>query len=301
MVTKDRTLKDAASELDAALSRLYREAAPEQPSADLDAAILAAARREAGSGPRRLAVPRSWWGPLSIAAVIVLSVSVLVFMTNQYRDPWLEAPRGEPRGAARSAHDATLSADSVESQLAPAEKPPASTEKSAPPKPPPATVGRADPRVIASKSTTGKPPAIGGSTEQEHAPALAKEAEPFPKAPAPALSASDAGQAASAAGKREMAADLAAESEAPSSPPAAAPRPPAAEEAAGPRREAKGERRERAAKLLSPSSLREELSPEEWLKRIEELRRQDMTVEAERSLAEFKQRYPDYPVPESLR
>jgi hypothetical protein len=44
-----------------------------------------------------------------------------------------------------------------------------------------------------------------------------------------------------------------------------------------------------------------DLTPEKWLERIEELRRQGKLDEARASLAEFRKRYPDYRLPESLR
>jgi len=39
-----------------------------------------------------------------------------------------------------------------------------------------------------------------------------------------------------------------------------------------------------------------EMTPEEWLAKIEELRRQGKEVEADALFAEFRKRYPDYPV-----
>jgi hypothetical protein len=51
-----------------------------------------------------------------------------------------------------------------------------------------------------------------------------------------------------------------------------------------------------AAAKLSEAAL----TPEEWLKRIAELRKQGREREAQESLAEFKKRYPDYRIPEAL-
>jgi TolA-binding protein len=44
-----------------------------------------------------------------------------------------------------------------------------------------------------------------------------------------------------------------------------------------------------------------DLTPKKWLERIEELRKQGKLDEARASLAEFKKRYPDYRLPDSLR
>jgi hypothetical protein len=53
--------------------------------------------------------------------------------------------------------------------------------------------------------------------------------------------------------------------------------------------------------VLAGKLARAELSPQAWLERIAELRKQGRTREAEESLAEFKKRYPDYRVPEPPR
>jgi hypothetical protein len=42
-------------------------------------------------------------------------------------------------------------------------------------------------------------------------------------------------------------------------------------------------------------------SPEAWLEDIRKLKTQGNTAEAERELAEFKRRYPDYRLPDDLR
>jgi len=44
-----------------------------------------------------------------------------------------------------------------------------------------------------------------------------------------------------------------------------------------------------------------ERSPEKWLEDIRKLKAQDKTPEAERELAEFRKRYPEYRLPEDLR
>jgi hypothetical protein len=43
------------------------------------------------------------------------------------------------------------------------------------------------------------------------------------------------------------------------------------------------------------------LTPEAWLARIAELRKQGRKREADESLAEFRKRYPAYRIPEPLR
>jgi hypothetical protein len=41
-------------------------------------------------------------------------------------------------------------------------------------------------------------------------------------------------------------------------------------------------------------------SPEQWLQGIDDLKRQGRHEEAERELAEFRKRYPDYRIPEAI-
>ena len=67
------------SELDKDLSARYRAASRDEPPAHVDAAILAAAKRAVDSQPRPAGAPRRlrrWYVPVSLAAVIMLSVIV---------------------------------------------------------------------------------------------------------------------------------------------------------------------------------------------------------------------------------
>jgi hypothetical protein len=67
--------------------------------------------------------------------------------------------------------------------------------------------------------------------------------------------------------------------------PAPAPVPERAESQSGPSAEAKA-----LARLAE--------TPEQWLERIAQLRKEGRSEEADRQLAEFRKRYPDYPIPE---
>ena len=69
-------------ELRSDLSGRYRAGSTEEPRAHLDAAILAAARREVA----RSRFTRNWHLPASIAAVLVIGVS-LALMTGEIEDP----------------------------------------------------------------------------------------------------------------------------------------------------------------------------------------------------------------------
>lgn len=109
---------------DSRLSRAYKETAAVEPPPQLDAAILAAARRAAGSRPRSRFSPfgQSWRVPLAAAAVLVLSVGLVMFMAREEMvAPPPESARlpmeAEPRLGAMSADQ------SVPSKAAPAPTP----------------------------------------------------------------------------------------------------------------------------------------------------------------------------------
>lgn len=79
---------------EAALGRAYREAATELPPLALDARILAAAERAVQPSPQRFG--RRWAVPLSVAAVVMLSVGVVLRIMHEgaLDDPAsLSAPR----------------------------------------------------------------------------------------------------------------------------------------------------------------------------------------------------------------
>jgi hypothetical protein len=74
------------SEVDKDLSERYRAAAHDEPPAHVDAAILAAAKRAVASQPRPAGAPRSlrrWYVPVSLAAVITLSVIVTLRVAHE--------------------------------------------------------------------------------------------------------------------------------------------------------------------------------------------------------------------------
>ncbi len=77
---------------DSALSRLYRRDAEEQPDAQLDARILAVARRAVAKKSRVAHSPfaRHWMVPTSLAAVLVLSVGVVLLMPEPALEPGVE-------------------------------------------------------------------------------------------------------------------------------------------------------------------------------------------------------------------
>lgn len=99
---------DNELERDAALTAIYKAVAPDAPPAALDAAILAAARRAAGARPRSagFSFVQKLRVPLSIAAVLVLSVSLVTLMREE-----------APEFAAPPRADAPVSAAKLQSPV----------------------------------------------------------------------------------------------------------------------------------------------------------------------------------------
>jgi len=93
---------------DSALSRLYRRGADEQPDTQIDARILAEARRAVAPKRRVARSPfaRHWMVPTSLAAVLALSVSVVLLMP----DPALEPPVERDRAVQPTPVPGTVSA-----------------------------------------------------------------------------------------------------------------------------------------------------------------------------------------------
>jgi hypothetical protein len=345
MATDDERMSNGrnGAESDPTLSRFYRAAAQEKPPAHLDSAILAAARREVRARPRHitLAFLSSWRLPLSLAAVIAVSVSLVTLMVEKTGDPWFEGPRN-------AAQDAQTPAASVPAEVTEEKKPhphpsppiatprsknllrgdPGEGEKATDPHP-------SSPSATPNAHTSAPTSLPEVADPNRHEQTSGRTAEPFPAEPSSAQQGQDRDRAAP--GARLPAPPTKQAEPAVSAPSPVGPRPDetGASDLPAPRQgltaekaelpdsttsrpftaeprisseqslklqsEAKEQRRERAP--LSNSTVKHEdekpvLSAEEWIQKIEELRRQGRIAEAGQSLAEFKQRYPDYPLPE---
>ena len=322
------------AERDPALDRLYRAGTREEPPAHLDAAILAAARREVGARPRSLSARlRAWRVPVSIAALVVLSVS-LVTLVQEEGGEQLGQPSQHDLFALRNK---SASADQAAS---PPEAPVESEARKAP-----ATERVPEPAKRPDAASSARTPdAMDDSarlrSEEASAPppALARPApQPVQVAPAPERAgppaAADSGTSTDTATRSfDSRASISEESAVPApksaSPPAAKPKPqirdaaPAGEMAgalSGAPREPVAAPAERQRARIAARAQKKEGSvpdaayvaglikeldsqpPEKWLERIEALRREGRTPDADEMLAEFKRRFPAHPLPEALR
>jgi len=256
------------TEHDDKLSRRYRELAREEPSASVDATILARARRRA-PGHRR-----SWFVPVSIAAVLMLGVGVTLRM--QMEEPGIEtsAPKREfPVRVPESAPAAAApTVDAVKPAEAPAPRPqlePKAKSRLAAPAKPAAAPAPApmQERKDASPREEDSMMAVPGAPGP-----IAPPAANFVPSPPPAAARSDAAPAAAGAVGLQL------------------PEPQRArqETQAG----------ASAAKELKKSAVLPDRDAE--LERIAKLREAGNHAEADRALEEFRKRYPDFRIPEAM-
>lgn len=170
----------AANPVDEDISRLYRRAEHQLPPSRIDAAVLQAAR--AAVTPRR-SLARSpfssaWTVPTSVAAVLVLSVALVVFMSNERGVTVVSEPSpvpAQPAVAETGAQEGnpSTSAPVIESAVPPAPAtepapppaaaarrsaaPPSADNRKAPVQPqPPAATARPDERVFGTLKPFGK-------------------------------------------------------------------------------------------------------------------------------------------------
>lgn len=287
----------SGAERDPALDRLYREAGGEDPPAHLDAVILAAAHRAVGAGPRaRPSVLRRWQLPMSIAAIVVLSVSLVTLVQEEGGEQLVQPPP-----------PALPSAPPAEPpQTAPG---PAAVEPSRRP------AAAAVPDRIAERRRDEpvKAPTGTGALSRD----TTSEAGPAPAQPAAGVAAQLEGPGrpqpqpfrdSGAAGERRA-------PEPPSAPAEdAAARAPVAGRSAASLATAPAAKpapsRSRAAEARKESAMEESRQavwqgyenepPQKWLDRIAELKRLGRQTDAEAMLTEFKRRFPAHPVPPGL-
>ncbi len=273
-------------EHDPQLAAVYRAGADAVPPTHLDDAIRAAARREVAAGPRR-AGARRWTVPVALAAVLVLSVSVVTMMREQGADhlesmiPPPEPPAMTAQREVAESPAATVAGPETIPKRRPATPPPvaapaepaAKTEMSAPAqtfeRPAPGRATEAEQGMAASGSESRAKGAAVDATRAESIRAEDSAARRDSAPPRPLLRSAPAPMADAASGSGVSAKPAAALSAAP------------------------------ARNPLWQDLVRE--PPEKWLQRITELRRAGNTADADTLVAEFRRRFPEQRLPEDLR
>ena len=265
-------------EHDPQLAAMYRAGADVVPPLHLDDAIRAAARREVAAGPRR-AGARRWAVPVALAAVLVLSVSVVTMLREQGADRLESIAQPLPETPALNGkRDVAAPPIATAPEASPKRRPPASPPVAAPaepvakgeaPAPAQGLPGRAaeTERGVTAYSGESRAKATTAETTPEAPVTKRRDTAPQPllrSAPQPLA------DAAGGAGVSDK--------------PAA----PVAVLAAEP-----------ARNTLWQDLVRE--SPEKWIQRITELRRAGKTADADALVVEFRRRFPDRRPPEDLR
>jgi len=289
------------TEHDAKLAALYRAAALDEPPPALDDAIRAVARRAVASKPRIAGLPfsRSWRVPLSIAAVVLLSVSLVTVMREEAPEVALPPRADTPppdtdRKLAESAPAAGRSNTAVPQTLLAGEQKPKSVGLKPPQQAQSTGIGIRGYTVSPEPATESKKEMAAADRIEAGAPSapvFAKRAAPeaFPgPVPTPAAASARAAGAATD-GKDQLRRET--DSVTRESSRANVQATPAAKPLALPP----------ASQMAGTVQAYADLPPAKWLERIEELRKQGKFDEAKSSLAEFRQRYPDYPLPASLK
>jgi hypothetical protein len=251
------------------LSHIYREAGWPEPGRQIDEAILAASRRAARA---QSSFARRWFPPFALAATVLLTFTLVLRVYEE-----------QPETASPS----ILEKRSASSAAEPASPPAAEKPKSAPEAKPVLPAQTAPASTLSTPAIALKkeaPDAARANRTREIEESLraryqsAPPLEPQPeRPPAP------------------MAAPLRADKSPSPQPTQAAPAASAGFASGG----AAGEAATGAISIRRSDA--PERSPQTWLEDIRRLKAQSRTEEAERELAEFRKRYPDFLLPDDLR
>lgn len=311
------------------ISKAYRARSADMPDAALDARILAAAHRAAGSRPR--ADRRHWFrwidAPLATAAVVLVSAT-LIFMMYESREIGLQdvvrdtatSPPALPSSAPLSMERESSAADKASRSESIAEpSPPPATPSPAAPEANGTAIRAADrPQVVPAEQA----PAAASLREREQSAAAgpaedrkaAQRPQAFPAPPARSDAGRQAGTAAPPAAEpeSERRSDIdeheAAEAAAPPDSQVISKEGAAAPRQAAPARAVTGAvapapaAKQRAMPQESAAAQTESpRTPQLWLEDIRALVREGKVAEARTALAEFRKVYPAYPLPDDLK
>ncbi|HVY06189.1 MAG TPA: hypothetical protein VHB46_09455 [Burkholderiales bacterium] len=295
---EDRELEEMRAEV----SERYRPAANDEPTARLDAKILEAARNEVKPARRK----REWQIPASIAAVLVLAVSLGLVVRDHIPPP-------EVTGQGKSTADEARLAKPAQPALAMQDSSRQMSEAYREARPSRERSDRPDRQLLASSDATpkGQSKAMPQSAAPEHANGPVQSRPP---AEADASAQSPASFAAVADAVAPGAA-------APAAPGIPAPAPSSGARSFGEAAEkeqanvaslaveAKDKKAESAGllskRVATAQAVRKQdappPSPQEWVHRIEDLLKDGKRADARDQLLAMRRQYPAYPLTEQLQ
>ena len=312
---------------DEELSHIYRDAEGPRPPQRVDDNILAASQRVAGTvrRPAALEFARRWGTPVALAATVLVTstLALMVFERQSGLDtaapkapgsirPAKVSPTEATRASPAEPHRAEASAKSPVAEArradSPAKSPPVALPHPAPAAPSPQAAARSDkvkqPTVETALSgerrATGQPARVPAIPPGVEILRKSEETKPAPAAAPPAAQARAAGASPQTPVPDAQRVFDAQQQIRPAQAPAAAPAP-----SSNVVRESASTLQGASAgaaignRLAVPEA--KERTPEKWLADIRKLKTEGKAIEAERELAEFKKRYPDYILPEDLR
>jgi len=275
---------------DEELSHIYRDAEGPRPPQRVDDNILAASQRVASTvrRPAAFGFSRRWGTPVALAATVLVTftLALMVFERQSGLDAIAPKAPGAVRPAKVSPAEATRASPAEPKRVEAAGKsPPVEIQHAAPAAPiaqTAAPLDRAKQRTVETalsgeRRATGRPARVPAIPPGVEILRKSEEAKPLPDA------------------QRVFEAQQPIR---PAQAPAAAPAP-----GANTLRESASAVQGTVSDLGSRVAVSEakERTPEKWLADIRKLKTDGKATEAERELAEFKKRYPDYILPEDLR
>jgi len=255
---EDQELEKMSSEV----SERYRASAQDEPTARVDAAVLAAARREVDKPAKR----RNWQMPASVAAVLVIGVS-LVLMVRDNESP--------PPSPGRPATDEAKLGKSAPAQLAMKAKPPVSTDSPREARPSRERSARPDREPQAredgaiAQGNSERDSAVSGAT----IPPITAPAAPAVAAAAKSAEQEGSHTAASGALSSRKKGDVL--SAIPQS--------------------------RRNDQSLQPQDSAAPVKAQDWLRRIDDLLRDGKDADAQAQLLDFHKQFPNYPLAQRLQ
>jgi len=279
---EDREIDEEAADI----SRRYRDAASEQPSPRIDAAILEAARREAA----RPAIVRNWQVPAAVAAVLVIGVSLSLLTRegvetlpppDQSRK---QAEVGKPAAPSPAMRSEPAPKAKLDLQSRPSRDRSERGDREA-------QVRHGEEASIGQSAAPPAPVPEPTSVQQFDAPA-AKELAENAVTENTTSDKTRAPQSATAGALKGSAPTQRLEQEQPEAEKKAL-----ADDAAEKR--AKSLRKQESP--AAPASAAVRRAPEQWLRNIEEMIRNGKQADARLQLAEFRKRHPDYRLPDALQ
>jgi hypothetical protein len=274
---------------DEKISRRYRELPREEPPRHLDDAILAASRRAVHTRPAPLVAPtgrQRWYFPVAAAAIIVLAVAVTMHVEREQPAEEIVSSAPQPSAPAAAAPPAPeLMREEAKPQ---AEKPK--------PAPQPERFRRAAP---GSRELPDAPSAPTQDTANAVQESARSEMAMKPAPPTDLGAAASMGRAQSQSEPSPAPAPVPAPQAAPA--PEAKPAPGRSKAITASKPSAELRRADEAARDTSPLAKFAGRAPEQWLQGIADLRSQGRHEEADKELAEFRKRHPDYRIAPTMR